>query len=128
MPESRSSSVTFSRGWPAAYALRPVIDALRSHATLAEHPKKTPIDGLVAARVEIDDTRAGADGDEGLRKGGPRVARAWVGDVRGDDDVRRTTQGRDGRRRIVAPAQHESSPVAQHEDVGLDICPRILRV
>ena len=31
---------------------RPVIDALRSHATLAEHPKKTPIDGLVSARVD----------------------------------------------------------------------------
>ena len=59
-----------------------------------------------AARVAVEDTRAGADGDEGPRKGGPRVARAWVGDVRGDHCVRRTTQGRDGRRRIVAPAQH----------------------
>ena len=55
---------------------RPVVDALRSHATLAEHAKEPPVDGLVAARVAVEDTRAGADGDEGPRKGAASRARA----------------------------------------------------
>ena len=32
---------------------RPVVDALRSHATLAEHAKEPPVDGLVTARVAV---------------------------------------------------------------------------